>query len=202
MIIIDSFFPPELIDSVISKSNNYCWKFSRSDKNDDVYWTVFVYGSTYSKTKNDTFLENFSNEEVKKCWGFIKSKFHPIITENNLDSCYLNGLTHGIEAHAHVDNKNSDNFVTIICYVCESWNSHWCGETCFYNMDYSENPADEIYYSHEIIKSVLPRYNRIVMFDGKTVHSVRPLSKTFRGLRKTLMFKLKDVSIKDLQYST
>ena len=202
MLVVDNFFPSELIDSVVSKSNNYEWKFCRTDKNEDTYWTVHVYGNNYTSTDKEPLESEFRLQEVKDCWEFIKNKFIQTIGDGNLESCYLNGLTHGIEAHAHVDNKSSDNFVTVICYVCEAWNSHWCGETCFYNMGHSENPAHEIYYSHDIIKSVLPRYNRVVMFDGNVVHSVRPLSKTFKGLRKTLMFKLKNVNIKELQYAT
>jgi len=201
MIVLDNFYPKSLIDPVVLNSVGYEWKFNRSDKNDDFYWTIPVYGNNYAvkenKIVNNYFTECFKYKEVKNCWEYIKNNLGLKISDKNLDACYLNGLTHGIEAHAHVDNRGEDT-ITIICYVCDLWNSHWGGETCFYNMEYSDNPADKVFYSHEIVKSVIPRYNRVLIFNGNIVHSVRPLSKTFKGIRKTLMFKLVDVNIKDL----
>jgi Rps23 Pro-64 3,4-dihydroxylase Tpa1-like proline 4-hydroxylase len=198
MVIIDNFYPQSLIDPVVLNSISYEWKFDRSDKNDDVYWTISVYGYIFApKAEERIFSKEFKFEEVKNCWEFIKNKFQNKISDKNLSSCYFNGLTYGTESHAHIDSQ-IEKTVTIICYVCEAWNSHWGGETCFYNMEYSNNPSDKIFYSHEIIKSVLPRYNRIVIFDGSVVHSVRQTSKCFKGIRKTLMFKLIDVDIKEL----
>jgi Rps23 Pro-64 3,4-dihydroxylase Tpa1-like proline 4-hydroxylase len=205
MIVLDNFYPQSLIDSVVLNSSNYEWKFGRSDKNDDVYWTIPVYGNNAlkeSKIESDfnhnySFIESFKYKEIENCWDYIKNNVGLKISDKNLNSCYLNGLTHGIEAHAHIDGSGENN-VTIICYVCDSWNSHWGGDTCFYSMEYSNNPADKVFYSHEITKSVLPRYNRVLIFNGNIVHSVKPLSKTFKDIRKTLMFKLVDVNMKDL----
>lgn len=198
MIVLDNFFPKSTIDLVIDKSKDYEWQFCRTDKFEDTYWTIFVYGDTYEVNNDKIIVKNFKYQEVKNCWEAVKEKFNFKLTDNNLDSCYLNGLTHGLESHAHIDSGGKVNFVTVVCYICEFWNSHWSGETCFYNMDYSDNPSDDIYYNHEIIRSVLPKYNRVVLFDGNVVHSVKPISKTFKGLRKTLMFKLKNINIKDL----
>jgi hypothetical protein len=193
MFVIDNFFPNYLIDSVIEESKEYSWNFSRTDKNDDKYWTIHIFGNVFLEN-GELSTSNFKFQEIKKCWEFIKNKFNGLVTDKNLSSCYLNGLTNGLEAHPHIDRTN----VTIICYICPLWNSHWGGETCFYDREYSTDPSDEVFYTHEIIKSVLPRYNRVVIFDGNIVHSVKPLSKTFKGLRQTLMFKLVDLDTKDL----
>lgn len=200
MIVLDNFYPKSLIDPVVFKSIDYDWKFNRSDKNDDIYWTINVAGNVFNESGffiKNAFLEEFKFKEIENCWEFIKNKFQYKIDDKNLISCYLNGLTYGSDAHAHID-CDVKKTITIICYICETWNSHWGGETCFYNMEYSNNPADKVYYSHEIIKSVLPRYNRVLIFDGAVVHSVRQISKCFKDIRKTLMFKLIDVDIKEL----
>lgn len=196
MFVLDNFYPKDLIDSVVLESHEQKWSFKRTDSNKDMYWTAVMFGSDYNK--EEIILKDFVSENVKKCWEFFKVKSNCSLSDDNLDSIYFNGLTYGIEAHAHVDSYEK-NFVTAITYVCESWNSHWGGETVFFDGGHSTNPADNIFYSHDIIKSVLPRYNRIVLFDGTIVHAVRPLSKSFKGLRKTLMFKIKNKHIEDFK---
>jgi len=199
MLVIDNFFPEELINSVIAEANQQEWVFNRTDSNEDQYWTRSIFGVRYSSVYGKYApIQEFASENVKKCWEFFKSKTNCGLENSNLNSAYFNGLTYGVEAHCHVD-SHLDNFTTVIIYVCESWNSHWGGETVFFNGEYSKNPADNIFYSHDIVKSVLPKYNRIVLFDGKTVHAVRPISKTFKGLRKTLMFKIKDKNVEEFK---
>lgn len=201
MLVIDNFFPKDLIDSVVLESHKQKWSFTRSDSNGDMYWTNVIFGSNYCK-KEDITLNNFVSENVKKCWEFFKVKSNCNLNDDNLDSIYFNGLTYGTESHAHVDTYGRD-LVTVIVYVCESWNSHWGGETVFFSGEHSKNPSDSIFYSHDIIKSVLPKNNRIVLFDGSIVHAVRPLSKSFKSLRKTLMFKIKNKRIEDFKnYAT
>lgn len=195
--VIDNFFPKHLINSVVTESSDYEWIFLRSDSNQDVYWTKIIYGD-YFDTKKNIFISEFTSSNVLACWNFFKECSNCGLTNDNLDSVYFNGLTYGLESHAHVDSR-VPNYVTVICYICENWNSHWGGETVFFDGHISENPADQIFYSHEITSSVLPRYNRIVIFDGTLVHAVRPISKSFRGIRKTMMFKIKNKSIKDFE---
>jgi hypothetical protein len=195
MLVIDNFYPKILIDAIILESNSQKWEFSRSDMNEDVYWTNKIFGASYSMNpENSNFLTKFTSKNIKECWEFFKLKADCGLDDSNLDSIYYNGLTYGIEAHAHVDDLR-DDFVTVIMYVCEGWNSHWGGETVFFSGAYSRNPADPTYYQHEITQSVLPKYNRMVLFSGNVVHAVRPLSRSFKGLRKTLMFKIQNKHI-------
>jgi len=196
MLVIDNFFHEDLINAVILEANEQDWRFIRGDSNQDLYWTRFIFGITHFKNSN--VLEKFASKNVEKCWEFFKSKTNCGLDDNNLYSVYFNGMTHGIEAHAHVDNFE-ENHTTVIIYVCSNWNSHWGGETAFFNGEYSENPADNIYYSHDIVKSVCPKYNRIVLFDSKIVHAVRPISKSFKGLRATLMFKIKNKGVEEFK---
>jgi hypothetical protein len=194
--VIDNFFPVDLINKITIESDNYTWAFNRGDGNEDIYWTKEIYGYNLSKTESRSrFLDQFTEPTIKEAWEFIKNKYK--MTDQNLLSVYLNGLTNGIEAHQHID-SNDPNSVTVICYLCDNWNSHWSGATSFYTGHFSNNPADAVFYTNDIEKTVLPRYNRVVFFNSKIIHGVHPISKTFKGLRKTLMFKLKGISHEEL----
>jgi Rps23 Pro-64 3,4-dihydroxylase Tpa1-like proline 4-hydroxylase len=72
------------------------------------------------------------------------------------------------------------------------------GRRSFYSGEFVQNPSDNLFYKHDVLKTVLPRRNRIVMFDSNIIHGVHPLSKSFKGLRTTLMFKLKNTHFKNL----
>jgi hypothetical protein len=199
MLVLDNFYPQDVINPVILESKKQKWEFTRSDSNEDVYWTNKIFGWNYAIAEKNQFkLDTFTSETVKKCWEFFKIKTDCGLNDSNLDSVYYNGLTYGIEAHAHID-ALQDDFVTVITYVCEDWNSHWGGETVFFSDEYSKNPADPVYYQHEITRSVLPKYNRVVIFPGNVVHAVRPLSRSFKDLRKTLMFKIKGKRVEDFE---
>ncbi len=187
--VVDNFFPVNLIDGVIKEANNYSWNFIRIDSNEDIYWTKNVYGDNFNYESTE-FLNQFTESSILELWRFIANKYN--ISDSNLRSVYLNGLTNGVEAHQHID-ANNPNEVTIICYLCENWNSYWGGETSFYSGQFSHNPADPVFYTHEIEKTVIPRRNRIVIFNSQIIHGVHPISKTFKGLRKTLMFKIKNL---------
>lgn len=193
--VLDNFFPAELINKLLIESEDYEWVFKRGDGNDDIYWTKHVYGSNFDRGNNHKILTEFTDSTVKESWDYFSNKFN--IKTENLVSVYLNGLTNGTEAHQHIDSRN-EKAVTVICYLCTDWNSHWSGETSFYDGKFSLNPADSVFYTHEVQKTVLPRYNRIVIFNAGIIHAVHPLSKSFKGLRKTLMFKIENISYEEL----
>ena len=65
----------------------------------------------------------------------------------------------------------------------------WGGATNLYS-DRGLKSLPEWLVSSEIIKSVTPKTNRILVFDGSIPHSVSHLSKVFTDARITLMFKL------------
>jgi len=193
--VLDNFFPEDLINKLLIESENYEWLFKRGDGNEDIYWTKHVFGSNFDRADNHRVLTEFTEPTVKEAWDHFAIKFN--VATENLISVYLNALTNGTEAHQHID-STSGKAVTVICYLCTDWNSHWSGETSFYSGKFCKNPADPVFYTHEVQKSVLPRYNRIAIFDAGIIHAVHPLSKSFKGLRKTLMFKIENVSYEEL----
>lgn len=193
--IIDGLYEDIDINSVIEKSTAYQWGYERSDNKEDYYWSINIFGKLYSDEINAS-LDEFNKKEIKNLWDIFSNKFK--VPLSNLDACYLNGMTHGTEAFPHIDFREPGN-ITCILYICNEWNAYWGGETVFFDKEFvPNNPAHEVFYTSDIVKSVLPRYNRMVIFDGNITHAVRPISKSYKGLRKTLMFKIKDMSIDQL----
>ena len=190
--VIDGFYNCTNLNEAIESSFFYDWAFNRQDLTDEIYWTVHVHGVAYNLSY--TIKDDFNKfKKIQILWNYFSNKFNVPI--ENLDSCYLNGITHGLEAYPHHD-APSDGHTTVILYLCENWNVYWGGETAFFDKEFvKNNPAHDVFYSADIIKSVLPKYNRMVLFDSHIMHAVRPISKSFKGLRKTLMFKLKNISV-------
>lgn len=92
--------------------------------------------------------------------------------------CYVNGHTYGIDGKIHYDDKRP-NTITVIYYPMRHWSIDWGGETIFWDRE-----------KREIIKSVIPKNNRLVVFPAPVWHGARPLSRYAEtALRVTLMFK-------------
>ena len=194
--VIDEFYDNIKLDTVITNSYNYEWKFSRSDVDEEIYWTNHVFGMFYASQGDILLNENFKLLEIKSLWNQFNEQFKVPI--KNLESSYLNGLTFGTEAFPHIDFQEQGH-TSVIVFLCEAWNSYWGGETVFFDGKcIKNNPSHEVFYTHDIIQSVLPKHNRMILFDGNITHAVRPISKSFKGLRKTLMFKIKDMSVQQL----
>lgn len=103
----------------------------------------------------------------------------------NLVRAYANGYTYGTDATAHRDDSIiyrtgthlKERPATILFYLNEEWNRDWAGETTFFDEE------------GEIIASVLPKRNRVCVFDGTIQHGARPVSRYCYPLRKIFVFK-------------
>jgi SM-20-related protein len=60
----------------------------------------------------------------------------------------------------------------------KEWKIDWGGETIFWDRG-----------KREIVKSILPKSNRLILFESNIWHGARPLSRYCSMLRITLMFK-------------
>ena len=165
----------------------------RCDVVGSFYNTFIEYGDVYYKNIAHTHLNKFVHKEAEDIWSWFKTKTQ--LELSNLDSCYVNSMSFGDEGYAHID---GENITTCIFYMNDSWHSQWSGETVFYSGNYTENYMDEWYYTHDIVKSVLPKYGRLIIFDGSIPHSVRPLSKKCLMTRTTFMLKLINTNFKDI----
>lgn len=116
----------------------------------------------------------FSDE----CIQLLYNKLKELLPENaRLIRCYANGHTCGVDANIHYDDIR-ENTMTFIFYPMSEWNVDWGGETIFWDRQ-----------NREIIKSVLPKSNRLLEFPSYLWHGARPISRYCNKLRITLMFK-------------
>jgi SM-20-related protein len=107
-------------------------------------------------------------------WNHIQKR---VLIGHQLTRCYANGYPQGAEGGVHLDSNIAAHF-TAIYYPHPAWNPGFAGETVFFDAAGSD-----------IIASVYPRPNRLVVFPGVIPHVARPISRRCPDLRITLMFK-------------
>jgi SM-20-related protein len=107
-------------------------------------------------------------------WRYLASD---LLRGHRLIRCYANGATYGSDGTLHTDSKVPGTY-TCVYYPHSGWHPDWGGETVFFNQEKTD-----------IIASVYPRPNRMLVFDGTIPHVARGVSRTCPVLRVTLMFK-------------
>jgi SM-20-related protein len=110
---------------------------------------------------------------LDSAWKFLRDTH---LEDDLLIRCYLNGYTYGTDGYFHADSERPDEHTTIV-YMNEYWEPDWAGETVFLGKD------------GDIVKSVLPRTNRAVIFPADIQHAGRSVSRKCMVLRKALVFK-------------
>jgi SM-20-related protein len=111
---------------------------------------------------------------IRQCWDELKEKY---FQGHTLTRCYANAMPYGCDGTGHRDTLDPRSY-TAVYYPVEDWHGNWGGETVFMTSDYKD-----------IIQSVLPRPNRIVIFPGNIPHLARGTERTCPVMRVTLMFK-------------
>ena len=110
---------------------------------------------------------------LNAAWKLLRDTHLP---DRVLVRCYVNGYTYGTDGYFHADSQRPDEYTTIL-YVNDYWEPDWAGETVFLGKD------------GDIIKAVLPRRNRAVIFPSAIQHAGRAVSRKCMVLRKALIFK-------------
>lgn len=114
-------------------------------------------------------------EPLNTTWKALRSRS---FSDSLLIRCYLNGYTFGTDGYFDSDSHRADEHTAII-YITDNWDPDWAGETVFLDA------------AGEIIKSVLPRKNRAVIFPAHQLHAARGVSRKCNVLRETLIFKVR-----------
>jgi Rps23 Pro-64 3,4-dihydroxylase Tpa1-like proline 4-hydroxylase len=173
--IIDNCLPENLLIECIKRaelSKNYSVLHSAGGSGSH----YFKYNWMFCSVTDNGIIED---KEIKNLWGEVQ-KCLP--TNIRLHRGYVNAHTYGVEDTIHIDDPEIKNGLTVIVYLCNDWYPEWFGQTMFFNLSDKHN--------NEIIQSVLPRFNRILIFDKNILHCVSPLSRRFTGIRLTCMFKV------------
>jgi len=111
---------------------------------------------------------------IHDAWFRVKEKIFP---GHRLVRCYANALAYGMDGTVHTDASEPGNY-TAVYYPHERWSPNWGGETMFYNE--AEN---------RIVACFFPRPNSLAVFDGRVPHRANGVTRSYPGLRITLMFK-------------
>ncbi len=113
--------------------------------------------SELNQTVHHTIAHNLVASEIlnSKQFSFF-SETHEVL------SISFNKSSFGTSDLVHVDSTDNDNY-TILAYINPEWSIDWGGETLFYDSNLQE-----------IVKSIIPKPGRVIIFDSTIPHSARP----------------------------
>ena len=183
----DGVYDEELIYNaeILVKKSNYTSEYNFMMK--DPGWVKYNW-SLYSENRGD---EGIPDKTIKSLWE--KTKELLPVKDYRLKRAYVNISRFGDEDRIHIDGKSSSSGLTAIVYLSGKWKITWGGQTNFYTK-FTEKANlpndDETEYENEIIRSVIPKQNRVVIFNSKIPHSAGIISKTCLGNRYACVFKI------------
>jgi SM-20-related protein len=170
-----------------------CWEFGwKSQSKNDTYSFWHKHFAGYRKSGSyrysagtwpppDCAAELQQRAElIHRFWELLQRK---LLGGHSLVRCYANGLPFGAEGTLHTDSDSPTSY-TCIYYPHPRWDPNWAGETVFFNSDRTD-----------IVASIYPKPNRLLLFRGDTPHTARAVSRTCPELRITLMFKTEKLGL-------
>ena len=178
---VDNYLPAEQWDDLLRFFENVQWKYgwpSNAAKSSLAHLN-YDFLSTHRLNQADyqqTLASNVDIKPINDIWLKLK---HDYLPQHALVRCYANAHVYGIEGDIHVDSTKPGNYTTIF-YIVPEWKPDWAGETILLN-DLGD-----------IAHAVIPKPNRIMIFDGRIKHAARAVHRKYTGLRVTLMFKSRE----------
>ena len=181
--VYDNFITPELaVDIHNHILNNISWKFIMLPFS---FWESNM-GRNFLENGITKFLFDFINENLfdKNLKVFYSSTNPENKYGEGYPNVYFNGQTKGQDGNIHKDSEETNTF-TLLYYPIplhqnienKQWNYNWGGELNFYN-------------ETDMIESILPIPNRLVVFNSNLLHRANAPSKYFTGgLRISLAYK-------------
>src|SRR5665213_751457 len=169
--LIDEALINEILNIVRRFGFRYGWK-----SNNQVsfsHWNVPL-SRTGTSSNNRKDIRAELPPPVLKLW----ESFQPSLMPNSpvLIRTYSNGYTYGNDGYIHQDSQAPDDMSAII-YLNKVWNANWAGETALFDS------------TGEIIRSVLPKWRRLLIFPANMYHVGRGVSRICPHLRNVLVFK-------------
>jgi SM-20-related protein len=180
VIVIDDFLKKSEHEILIDKFSQPIWRYGW-DKKGSVFEKPCLHAFLAGKDRRNLVdcYEELRNSEQWEILGDIWLRIKYLIQiDCKLIGVYANGMTHGMETEIHRDNKENNSSKTAVLFIHGYWAPLWAGELIFFNNERSE-----------IIKSVLPQPNRLVIFDGRIPHGVRMPTAICNQLRVSIAFK-------------
>lgn len=183
---IDNLLPDDQRNRVYDFVNGSGWKFGwKSRTSTDVYsfWHKHFAGAIHADHPSEKQHERPYDcaEELQRnaplLHTFWRGLEKTVLKGHTLVRCYANAHTYGSDGSLHTDSVSPRSF-TSVYYPHDRWSPNWGGETVFFNQEETD-----------IIFSVYPKPNRLVMFAGTIPHVARGVARICPVLRVTLMFK-------------
>lgn len=181
MVVHKDFFPTDLFARLSDAMQNspmlYGWK--AHEKNDPHgHWNIdFTFlGPTGAQNLGDVSCLLANGSVVKEAWEYAERSY-PHLRGQKLLRLYMNGHTFGTDGYFHRDSERDDE-TTCVVYMNKEWVLDWGGETVFAK-------------DGGIIFSFLPAPNAATLFNSKTLHCARGVSRKFCGLRRSFVIKVR-----------
>ncbi|HTY69442.1 MAG TPA: 2OG-Fe(II) oxygenase [Alphaproteobacteria bacterium] len=167
--VFDNAVPPQLVETLDEIVRMPIWKHGVKSSPDDPLSFWFA-----PFADSEPALEKFS-PELFALWLCAKRLLKG---EHRIELAYANGQTYGQSGEIHTD-TNEPGRKTVVFYCNRVWQPNWHGETLFYTPDHGD-----------VIRAVLPKPGRIVIFDSDIPHAGRDPSRLCPLIRVTITFKL------------
>lgn len=171
--VFDDAVPPQLVATLDEIVRMPIWKHGVKSASDDPFSFWFA-----PFADSEPALEKFS-PELFSLWLCVKRLLKG---EHKIELAYANGQTYGQAGEIHTD-TDAPGHKTVVFYCNSVWQPNWHGETLFYTPDHSD-----------VIKAVLPKPGRVVIFDGNIPHAGRDPSRLCPLIRVTITFKLQSAA--------
>lgn len=171
----DTVFPAELYHQLWLLISTLQW-VEGWHTNSKISYTIenaeLVKGGKYNR---DDISEKVKNDAIEKAWAVLQEK---ILGPRKLLRCYANRMLIGMEGYPHTDTRKENNEdLTCVAYFCgPDWVPEWGGETV-------------VFREGEIIRSVVPKMNRVFVFPSNMLHAARSVTRICTRPRVTMMFK-------------
>ncbi len=168
--VFDNYLDKENIDTNYFYFRDIApWRFIGSAK-DETKWRKFNYFLKF-KNKIEKNLKNQTENILKDMHLFDLLQF---------ERSYASANPYGTVHESHTDWEKHVNGITVMYYLNNFWNLKFAGETVFYDTE-----------NQDILKSIIPKPGRIIVFDGNIEHCARDVRRDFNDLRMVLTFKYK-----------
>lgn len=167
--VIDGYLDnQDILDNYFYFRDKVPWNFVGSATEFSINtWRKFHYTLSF-KNKIEKTLKNNTQNLLKNLNLFDLLK---------LERVYASAVPYGTVHEPHKDYLNYlQGGITVMYYLNHNWDLKFSGETVFFN-------------DQEIIKSIIPKPGRIVLFDGNITHCARDVRRDVNDLRMVLTFK-------------
>lgn len=164
----DGLVPPALVSAIFASIHQPVYRFGQKSNPGDAFG--FWIANISEEVRADV-------EPLEALWQIVDRN----IAEHtcSIDRMYVNAYTYGDCPTVHVDHDGA-GYYTVLYYANEEWSYDWSGETVFYNES-----------KDEILKSIVPRPGRLIVFDSRIPHVAREPNRICPVVRYTVAIKLR-----------